>query len=130
MSRLRRGLAAAVLLLGLGVVCRGAATASGADGADPAGPVVVFAAASLTEAFTRIGADFEATHPGTTVMFSFGSSATLAAQIVEGAPADVFAAASPETMAPGGRRRGGGRARRTSQRTRCRSPFRRATPAR
>jgi molybdate transport system substrate-binding protein len=64
----------------------------------PTGPVTVLAAASLTEAFTRLGHDFEAAHPGSTVSFSFGSSATLATQITQGAPADVFAAASPATM--------------------------------
>ena len=56
-----------------------------------------FAAASLTEAFTEIGTDFEA-ESGSTVTFNFGSSSTLATQITQGAPADVFAAASPATM--------------------------------
>ena len=60
-------------------------------------PITVFAAASLTEAFTRIGADVTAAS-GSRVTFSFGSSATLATQINAGAPADVFAAASPATM--------------------------------
>nr|WP_235854215.1 molybdate ABC transporter substrate-binding protein [Nonomuraea aridisoli] len=60
--------------------------------------MTVFAAASLTESFTRLGEAFEAAHPGTAVTFNFGSSATLAQQIVQGAPADVFAAASPATM--------------------------------
>lgn len=60
--------------------------------------VTVFAAASLTETFTAIGRDFERAHPGTTVRFSFGGSSTLAQQLNQGAPADVFAAASPATM--------------------------------
>lgn len=60
--------------------------------------LTVLAAASLTGTFTELGKTFEAAHPGTTVRFSFGSSATLAQQIVAGAPADVFAAASPATM--------------------------------
>ncbi|MEU8246685.1 molybdate ABC transporter substrate-binding protein [Nonomuraea sp. NPDC048916] len=63
-----------------------------------AGEVTVFAAASLTGTFTELGKIFEAAHPGTTVRFNFGSSATLAQQIAQGAPADVFAAASPATM--------------------------------
>jgi molybdate transport system substrate-binding protein len=54
----------------------------------------VFAAASLTEAFTEMGAAFEAAHPGVTVVFNFAGSAQLAQQIVEGAPADVFASAN------------------------------------
>jgi molybdate transport system substrate-binding protein len=62
------------------------------------GAITVLAAASLTEAFNQIGKDFEAKNPGSKITFSFGSSATLAAQIVQGAPADVFAAASPATM--------------------------------
>jgi molybdate transport system substrate-binding protein len=60
--------------------------------------VTVFAAASLTEAFRSMGRDFEAAHSGTTVEFNFASSSTLARQIVEGAPADVFASADEENM--------------------------------
>jgi molybdate transport system substrate-binding protein len=63
------------------------------------GTVTVFAAASLKESFTTLGKEFEKAHPGTKVTFSFGGSDTLAAQITGGAPADVFAAASPGTMA-------------------------------
>ncbi|WP_412538346.1 molybdate ABC transporter substrate-binding protein [Longispora sp. K20-0274] len=62
------------------------------------GTVTVLAAASLTESFTAIGRDFEAAHPGVKVTFSFGASSTLATQIVNGAPADVFASASPTNM--------------------------------
>jgi len=60
--------------------------------------ITVLAAASLTGAFTRIGADFERTNPDVTVRFSFGPSDGLATQILEGAPADVFAPASPKYM--------------------------------
>jgi molybdate transport system substrate-binding protein len=60
--------------------------------------VSVFAAASLTEAFRTIGKDFEAAHPGTKVEFNFAGSSTLARQIIEGAPADVFASADDENM--------------------------------
>ncbi|WP_435871444.1 molybdate ABC transporter substrate-binding protein [Micromonospora echinaurantiaca] len=62
------------------------------------GTVSVFAAASLTESFTRIGRDFEAAHPGTTVVFNFAGSSGLATQINQGAPADVFASAAARTM--------------------------------
>ncbi len=62
------------------------------------GTVHVSAAASLTEAFTEIGKDFEAANPGTKVTVNFGASSTLAAQINQGAPADVFASASPASM--------------------------------
>jgi molybdate transport system substrate-binding protein len=63
------------------------------------GTVTVFAAASLKESFNTLGKEFEKAHPGTKVVFSFGGSDTLAASITGGAPADVFAAASPKTMA-------------------------------
>ncbi|KOV57582.1 molybdate-binding protein [Streptomyces sp. NRRL WC-3618] len=64
----------------------------------PSGTVTVFAAASLKESFTTLGKEFEKQHPGTKVTFSFGGSDSLAASIIGGAPADVFASASPKTM--------------------------------
>ncbi len=63
------------------------------------GDVVVLAAASLSETFTELAAQFEQQHPDVTVQLSFGGSSALAQQIVSGAPADVLAAASPATMA-------------------------------
>jgi molybdate transport system substrate-binding protein len=62
------------------------------------GTVTVFAAASLTEPFSLIADEFEAANPGTTVVLNFASSSTLAQQINEGAPVDVFAAADPLPM--------------------------------
>jgi molybdate transport system substrate-binding protein len=72
---------------------------SASSSAELSGTVTVFAAASLQESFTTLGKEFEKEHPGTKVTFSFGGSDTLAASITGGAPADVFAAASPKTMA-------------------------------
>ncbi|WP_329366182.1 molybdate ABC transporter substrate-binding protein [Streptomyces sp. NBC_01483] len=63
------------------------------------GTVTVFAAASLKESFTTLGKEFEKANPGTKVTFNFAGSDALAASITGGAPADVFAAASPKTMA-------------------------------
>ncbi|MEU6717298.1 molybdate ABC transporter substrate-binding protein [Nonomuraea sp. NPDC046802] len=80
---------------GSGAPATSATSASSSGGAKE---VTVFAAASLTGTFTELGKTFEAAHPGTAVRFNFGSSATLAQQITQGAPADVFAAASPATM--------------------------------
>jgi molybdate transport system substrate-binding protein len=62
------------------------------------GDLTVLAAASLTEVFQKLASTFESENPGVHVTFSFGSSSTLAQQIVAKAPADVFAAASPATM--------------------------------
>jgi molybdate transport system substrate-binding protein len=59
----------------------------------------VFAAASLTGSFTTLGKKFQKEHPGTKVVFEFGPSSGLAEQIGQGAPADVFASASPTNMA-------------------------------
>lgn len=62
------------------------------------GTVTVFAAASLQETFTTLAKQFSAAHPGVTVTPSFGASSSLAQQIDQGAPADVFASASQTTM--------------------------------
>ena len=62
------------------------------------GNITVFAAASLTESFTELGKQFESANPGTKVTFSFAASSALAEQINSGAPADVFASASPKNM--------------------------------
>ena len=62
------------------------------------GEVVVFAASSLTEAFTEMGDAFEAANPGATVTFSFAGSGDLATQITQGAPADVFVSADDSNM--------------------------------
>ena len=69
-----------------------------ASSALPAGTITVLAASSLLGTFTQIGKQFEAAHPGVTVKFSFGASSTLATQITDGAPADVFASAAPKNM--------------------------------
>lgn len=72
--------------------------ASASSSTKLSGEVTVFAAASLKESFETLGKEFEKAHPGTKVTFSFGGSDALAASITGGAPADVFASASPKTM--------------------------------
>jgi molybdate transport system substrate-binding protein len=76
------------------------------DAADPSttetgalrGSLRLFAAASLTDAFTEVGESFGDDHPEVTVEFNFAASSALAAQIHEGAPADVFASADASNM--------------------------------
>jgi molybdate transport system substrate-binding protein len=63
-----------------------------------AAEIIVSAAASLTNAFREIGAAFEQTRRGDKVVFNFAASDVLLAQIVRGAPADVFASADREAM--------------------------------
>lgn len=65
----------------------------GCGAGDSESTLLVFAAASLSDAFEELGEAFETAHPGTGVDFSFGSSAGLAQQVLDGAPADVFASA-------------------------------------
>jgi molybdate transport system substrate-binding protein len=64
------------------------------------GPVelTVFAAASLAEAFTELGPQFEAAHPGITLIFNLAGSQVLAQQLRQAAPADVFASANQQQM--------------------------------
>ncbi|WP_193315404.1 molybdate ABC transporter substrate-binding protein [Nostocoides sp. F2B08] len=87
------GATAAVLLL---ASCGG--TSEGAT-QQPPSTVTVLAAASLTEAFTELATAYEDAHPGVTVEVSTGSSTTLAQQIAEGAPADVYAGAGTGALA-------------------------------
>jgi len=69
------------------------------DGSDTlGGDVIVSAASSLTDAFTELADAFEAEHPGVSIALNFGSSSSLASQIVEGAPAEVFASANEAQM--------------------------------
>lgn len=68
-----------------------------ADTATGGGELTVFAAASLTEAFTEIGRQFDAAN-GSITTFSFAGSQQLAQQIAQGAPADIFASANRAQM--------------------------------
>ena len=92
-----RGLVVASATLAL-VGCGQQAGSAPESGSDITGAVTVFAAASLTETFTRLGEDFEAANPGTEVRFNFAASSALARQLGQGAPADVFASAAPANM--------------------------------
>jgi molybdate transport system substrate-binding protein len=90
-----------LLLAGCGGGSQPAGSApSAAPSAAPAasGTLTVLAAASLTETFTALEKQFEAAHPGVDVRLNYAGSSDLAQQIVNGAPADVFAAASDATM--------------------------------
>lgn len=62
------------------------------------GSVTVFAASSLTDAFTEMGWRFEEANPRVKVTFSFAASSTLATQVGQGAPADVLATADEASM--------------------------------
>jgi molybdate transport system substrate-binding protein len=100
-------LAAAVIVLAAGCSSSKSPSSStsapaGTGGSSPVtsitGTVTVLAAASLKEAFTTLATQFESDHPGSHVKLNFGASSDLAEQINQGAPADVFASASPKNM--------------------------------
>jgi molybdate transport system substrate-binding protein len=93
--RLRVAAAAA-----LAMQLAGCAGGTGAEGsaAPQQRTLTVFAAASLTDVFTGLEPRFEQANPGVDVRFNFGASSDLAQQIVNGGPADLFAAANTSTM--------------------------------
>jgi molybdate transport system substrate-binding protein len=102
-TRVRRAVSAvlAVAAVLVGGAC-GEDDGTPASGSSPPaidGTVTVLAAASLTEAFEELAGAFEADHPGVDVVFTFDGSSALAAQILEGVPADVFASADDANLA-------------------------------
>ena len=86
----------AVLAVLVGTTAAGGVPAAKAK--KVSGTITVSAAASLTEAFTKLGTDFQTANPGTTVTFNFAASSALVTQIQGGAPADVFASADGTNM--------------------------------
>lgn len=60
--------------------------------------LIVYAASSLTDVFEQVEGDFEAAHPDIDLVVNYGGSSSLAAQIEQGAPVDVFASADQATM--------------------------------
>lgn len=89
-----------IFILGLVACLLSACTLTPSFGSTPTpqAPLVVFAASSLTDAFNALGAAYEKKYPGARVQFNFAGSQTLAAQLDNGARADLFAAADMETM--------------------------------
>jgi molybdate transport system substrate-binding protein len=97
MLRTRTRLAAVLAATALGLAACGGGGSGGSGGQSPA-EIKVFAAASLTAAFTELGRRYTAAQ-GTKVTFNFAGSQALATQIGQGAPADVFASADLDNMA-------------------------------
>jgi len=76
-------------VLGLVIAC---------SGSSMEGELLVSAAASLTDAFAEVESAFEVQNPEVDVVLNLGSSSALREQILEGAPADVFASANTSNM--------------------------------
>ena len=87
----------ALTLAACGSSSTGSGSASGSS-APQARTLTVLAASSLTGTFNALKAQFQTDNPGVTVTISYGGSSDLAQQIVNGSPADLFAAASDATM--------------------------------
>ena len=87
----------AILVLVLGAACGGGEHPS-APGSSHNETLTIFAAASLAEALSEIGDEFEASHPGSLVAINFAGSQQLAQQLSQGAPADLYASADKQQM--------------------------------
>jgi len=94
-TRLAAVVAVAALVL---AACGGNDNASSGGSSGSANEIKVFAAASLTAAFTELGQQYTSANGGTKVTFNFAGSQALATQIQQGAPADVFASADIPNM--------------------------------
>jgi molybdate transport system substrate-binding protein len=94
------GAVAGACLAGLYLVaaCGSSGGSTSSSNGQVKGTVVVFAATSLTDAFDKIGSQFEKAHPGVTVKFNYNGSSSLATSITQGANADVFASADTTNM--------------------------------
>jgi len=95
-SRIRLAAVLAVAALAL-AACGGDDSGGGSGGQSPT-EIKVFAAASLTAAFTELGQQYGSANGGTKVTLNFAGSQALATQIQQGAPADVFASADIPNM--------------------------------
>jgi molybdate transport system substrate-binding protein len=101
--RLRKSALVLVLAIALALAACGSSSKSGSSSSTTTtasgGTVNVFAASSLTAAFTALGKQFETAHPGTKVNLDFDSSTILAQQIQDTpGKADVFASADQKNM--------------------------------
>lgn len=88
----------ALWLTGIAALSNACGPSAPASSPALSGTITVFAASSLNAAYTAIGSEFQKSHPGTVVNFSFGGSSTLVSQIQQGAIGDVFASADQPNM--------------------------------
>jgi molybdate transport system substrate-binding protein len=82
----------------MAALCGSCGTSAPASSPALSGTITVFAASSLNAAYTTIGKEFQTSHPGTMVTFSFGGSSMLVSQLQQGAIGDVFASADQPNM--------------------------------
>ena len=95
---MRARLAAALGLMAVTALSGACGTSAPAGSPALSGTITVFAASSLNEGYTAMGKEFQKSHPGTMVTFTFGGSSMLVSQIQQGAIGDVFASADQPNM--------------------------------
>ncbi len=83
-----------IIVIALVVAASTSCTTQNSGGQSSSTKLVVLGAASLAKVFPSIGSDFADANPGVSFQFSFAGTDTIAAQIEQGAKADVFAGAS------------------------------------
>jgi molybdate transport system substrate-binding protein len=98
MGRFTNASRGAVLVVLVWLVAACSTSSSSTSAGTPPTQLTIFAASSLTKAFTQIGQDFHTVFPDVVVTFNFGSSTDLASQIQSEGTADVFASASDTAM--------------------------------
>lgn len=96
-------IAAVILTVAAALFCTscGADKGGGSDSgssADESTELIVFAAASLTEALTELGVRYTEENSGVSIIYNFDSSGTLKTQIEEGAECDIFISAGQKQM--------------------------------
>jgi molybdate transport system substrate-binding protein len=92
------GLVSTILVAALVACSSKSPSSSPSQPSQPSGSIVVFAAASLKPAFTKISQQFKTDNPGNGLDFEFAGSSELATQLTQGATADVFASADTAQM--------------------------------
>ncbi len=97
--KFKRLVAFLLVALAMGLVPAWAQSSTATPEASSGNSLTIFAASSLTDAFNEIAANFKAANPGSDITFNYGGSSTLATQLGQGAPADIFASANNAQMA-------------------------------
>ena len=97
-SPLRAPIVAALPIVAVIVSACGVNAPASSSPSGLSGTITVFAASSLSDAYTTTGKDFQKANPGTMVKFTFGGSSMLVSQIQQGAIGDVFASADQPNM--------------------------------
>jgi molybdate transport system substrate-binding protein len=98
MKKNEKAIVAVAAVLVIAVLVVAAISLNGGKSSNTDTELTVYAAASLSAAFTELGKDYEENHSGVKVKLNFDGSANLKTQLINGATADVFASADTKNM--------------------------------